>query len=566
MRASLRALPLTALLLTVTPVLSQPTNDCTDPYWQDSLRCLSSPGTLPQPVPDPPATPNQIKEYTRFPLASDFGVRCVDGTRPLLYVDPAVGGPSNDWLITFTGGAICRAEDGDENGTYEDGQFCVDNYYGGNAGSMGTSSDPAMKHLGTSPATSEGILKPNLAVNPVFAGYNRVRVEKCAWDHHNGLATHPGLGALDPSSNPLVYTLYQHGKRIAHLALEELRGDFDTGQGISYTTWVEQGGEVIEQTETLPALERAETVVVIAHSGSAHGLLHNIDGLADRLRSWPDFAGDVRVALDASFQLAAENEVSFDPGQNGDLYDHIYSGNTTETGAYDGEPYWDGSYALEYEAWMADPADPLETMFDASCVAAHEGAGDEWKCRDRHHVLFNHLTTPFFIREDFSDPGSSHTLDGLGHVANWGEIASYPHCPILGVDPCPPLIPVGNPSPYRDRSLQQAMTVVNDLATRSELALGMDTSGPAPSHFFWMPDCGLHSGAYSDGPFYVQEIVGDAPDATYRELLETFVAVPPTGAVATLIDGIDGASACLGSLFVDGFESGDTTAWATTVP
>jgi len=562
---ALGALAAVVVLATAGPGFAQPANDCGDPYWQASLRCLLSPGSVPQPVPPPPADPSQIKEYTQFHLLSDFGVRCVDGTRPVLYVDPAASGPSNDWLITFTGGAICRAEDSDQNGSYEDGQFCLDRYFGGEAGSMGTATDPAMKQLGNTPATSEGILKPNPALNPVFAEYNRVRVEKCAWDHHNGRVTHVGLGALDPSNEPVTYTLFQHGKLIAHLALDELRGDFGTGEGISYTTWVEQGGQVVEQLETLPALERAETVVVMAHSGSAHGLLHNIDGFADRLESWADFAGDVRVVLDASFQLAAENEVSFDPGQSGDLYDHIYTGNTSEAGAYDGELYWDGSYAAEYEAWMADPGDPLEAMFDASCVGVHEGAGEAWKCRDRHHVLFNHLTTPFLVREDFSDPGSSHTLDGQGHVVSWGEIASYPHCGLLGMDPCPPLIPVGNPSPYRARSLQQATTVSNDLATRSELALGVDASGPAPSNFFWMPDCGFHNGAYQDETFYIQEIIGPSPASTYRELVEAFVAAPRTGATGTLIDGLDGVSACRGSIFLDGFESGDTSGWSWVV-
>jgi len=565
MKRSSSQAPLAVLLLTVAPAIAQPANDCSDPYWQDSLRCLSSPGTLPQPVPDPPSNPAQIKEYTRFPLLSNFGIRCADGTRPVLYIDPAVSGPSNDWLISFTGGASCRAEDSDLDGTYDDGQLCVDFYFGGEAGAMGTSSDPAMKHLGNIPAASEGVLKPNITVNPVFAEYNRVRVEKCGFDRHNGRVTHPDLAALDPGNNPLDYSLYQHGRLIGHLALDELRGDFGTGLGISYTTWVEQGGKVVEQTETLPALEHADTVVLVGHSAGAHGLLHNTDAFADHLRAWLGFAGDVRTVIDANFLPAVENEVSFDPGQSGDLYDHVFSGTTNDTGNYDGELYWNGEYAREYEAWMADPADPLETLFDASCVAAHQAANEEWMCRDRHHVLFNHLTTPFFIREDLSDPSGPHTMGGLGHVANWGEIASYPHCGILGMDPCPPLIPVGNPSPYRDRLHQQAQTVAGDLATRSELALGADTSGPPPSHFYWMPNCGSHNGAYQDAPFYTQEFIGSAPVATFRELLEVFVAAPPTGAVATLIDGIDGTSACLGSLFVDGFESGDTTAWSTTV-
>ncbi len=534
--------------------LAQPINDCADAYWRESLRCLFRPVSEPQPDPSPPSTVGEIKEYTQFPL-SDPQIRCADGTRPVLYVDPAVGGPSNDWLITFTGGASCAAADQDQDGYYEDGQQCFERYFVNDRGdSMGTANDPAMKQLGSDPRASSGIHNPNSGLNPVFARYNRVRIEKCSWDQHNGRVTHTNLVGVTPAGQVIGYTLFQHGNQIAHLALETLRGSASTGRGISYRTWVDDNGQVAQTTERLPALESAEQVIVVAHSGSAHGLLHNIDGFADRMRSWPAFNGDIRAVLDASFQLAAENEVSFDPNQIGDLYDQIYTGQTAEVGAYDGKAYWDDQYARELEAWMADPSDPLDAMFDTSCVAAHLPTGDQWKCRDRHHVMFNHLTTPFFVREDFSDPVTSHTLDGAGHIAQWGQWDSYSHCGLLGAEPCPPLIPVGNPSPYRNRSKRQALTVVADIASRSELARGVDRSGEAPSVFFWMPDCGVHNGAYDDAVFDTQEIIGGDGRMTYRQQLEAFANAPAMGASAAHIDGIHGVSECRGTVFLDDFE------------
>lgn len=191
-----------AMLLLASPVLldaaraGTPANSCTDAYWSDTLRCRVAPMSLPQPAVPAPTTPAAVKDYMRVDLVADMGIRCADGTRPVIYVDPAVGGPSNDWLISLTGGGACSALDSDANGSFENGQPCADVYAdAGERDEMGTAAEPAMKYLGNLPAMSEGILKPDLASNPVFARFHRVRIEKCSYDRHNGLATHAGLAA-----------------------------------------------------------------------------------------------------------------------------------------------------------------------------------------------------------------------------------------------------------------------------------------------------------------------------------------------------------------------------------
>jgi len=316
-----------------------PANDCADPHWQDSLRCVVAGGEVPPPATTPPAVPAQIKEYTRVDLGSDSGARCLDGTRPVVYIDPAVGGASDRWILSFTGGGSCAAEDGNDDGVYDDGQECSGAYFGGEAGEMGTAAEPAMKNLGGSGGTSGRIMRPDPGINPVFAGFNRVRVKKCSYDRQNSRATHAGLDALLPNGDPFTYTLYQHGRRIVPLALDELRGDTGMGEGLTYTTWVEVGGAVEEQTVILPPLEHAAFVLMIGHSGGAHGLMHNADQFADYLRSWPEFDGEVRVVL---------------------------------------------------------------------------------------------------------DPNIEHTWGGVGHIVWWADWGSFPHCPLLGISPCPRLLPVGN--------------------------------------------------------------------------------------------------------------------------
>ncbi len=117
-----------------------------------------------------------LRDYTRVDLTQDPEVRCVDGMRPIIYVEPATGVPSNRWLITLTGGPYCSAEDLDQNGSFESGQQCRDEYVDNAGDQMRTSAAPAMSNLNDAPGKPSGINSPDPLVNPVFAGYNRVRV------------------------------------------------------------------------------------------------------------------------------------------------------------------------------------------------------------------------------------------------------------------------------------------------------------------------------------------------------------------------------------------------------
>lgn len=523
-------------------------NDCGHPYWKETLRCQALavlPGTdLPQPnLDDRPANAGQLKEYTRVFLR-DRNVRCLDGTRPVLYVAPGrcaspggcpqedgtvapYGAPihSDDWLITFTGGGACHARDVDGDGVREDGRSCTD-VYPTERGEMGTATEPPMKNLG-GPGGSSGIMSRDPDKNPVFATDNSVRVEKCSYDRYNGRAEHGGVEGSLGAYN-FRYTLFNHGQLIAEAAIDELMN------GLSYLTWADadNDGQVEDARASLPPLSEARRVLLVGHSGAAHGLRHNADRLAERIRKHRDTV-DVRLLLDANFLPSVEGEAAYATGSSGDAYTDQWQGDSTsDTGpfSYDGEAYHrDGVIAEQLDSW--------ETALDESCLAAHTRE-TQWKCRDRQHVLFNHISTPMFIREDLFDPNFEHTDGGNGHPISWALLSGCSYqagLPALGCDARFKVL-----TEHVPRLLDLATTLLRDVGIRSEIARGVDRSlggGTAPTVYLWMPGCSSHDGAYSNDSFFQTAITDGVSPLSMSQALEGFMEMPRLGAADWRIHG-----------------------------
>ena len=366
----------------------------------------------------------------------------------------------------------------------------------------------------------------------MLAAYNRVRVEKSSFDRFLGrvafhtagagtfTAPHPGGGGV------INFNLYQQGHLIVLEALRALMN------GLTYTTWAATAGGGVETVrEQLPPLAQADKVLFVGHSGGAHGLYHNIDHFA---RLLPGV--DTRALFDANFLPSIENEAAFanQPGGGaplgGDAYTSQWAGRTVETSGssfdYDGEDFLKtGIHADQMRSW--------KTRFDTSCIAAHPAA-TEWQCRDRMHLLFNHIATPFAFREDFSDPNQEHTNGGLGHTVLWGDEAAFPYCP-AGMS-CPPRFSLAQ---HRDRLMEQAGTLMSDSDTRSALALGTDPSGGGnfPSAWAWMPMCRSHNGAYDDKPFFATGITYLGTTVSMRQWIEQFMVAPRFGPTQWRIHG-----------------------------
>lgn len=546
-----------AALLTAASLAAQgPSNDCTHNYWAPTLRCqaLSLTGSTEPPQPnatDRPASVAELKEYTRVFLPNR-NLRCLDGTRPLLYVaqakctDPAgclqpngkraqYGDSivSHDWIISFPGGGACSAQDVDGDGVYEDGTDCTGHYVG-EAPEMSSGFDPPMTNLAGEGGTSGGILSRDPARNPVFAAWNSVRVEKCSFDRYNGRAQYAGVqGEL--FGNSFSYTVFHHGQLIAEAAVQNLIS------GLQYTSWADVNGDGIvdEVRVRLPSLANARKVLFIGHSGSAHGLRHNIDRLADMVRNVRPSV-DVRALFDANFLPSIEGEAAHN-GSGGDAYTNQWTGvSATAAGGmftYDGRTFYRYSFASrQLTAWR--------TLLDESCVSSHSPA-TRWKCRDRQHVLFNHIETPMFVREDFRDPNDEHTDGGQGHRITW---ALPPGCAYP--DPEDPLssclLRFDPATEHRDRLTQLVKTLLGDIRSRSEIAqladMSLGVAGHAASVYMWMPSCASHEGAYRHESFYGTSILDSTTGSSVsmHDALVSFLASPRLDAAEWRIDGTVG--------------------------
>lgn len=524
------------------------TNDCADPGWADTLRCqsLAAGGFAAQPQPnwnDAPTSVSELKEYTRVFLDPDDEVRCYDGTIPVIYVDPA-DPPSDKWVISMTGGGSCVPVEGAVAGVIDDATGCTDAYMH-ESGEMGTSNEPPMKNLNGSAGSSGGIHDPHPMRNPIFSTYNRVRIEKCSYDRYNGRATFPAVEG-EVAGVPVTYDAYQQGWPIMVAALGELL------PGLSYTTWSAGGGgpnDITAAAVTLPPLTDAETILFVGHSGAAHGLMHNIDALADGLAQG-GVAADVRAVFDANFTGSGENEAAFatEPGGGGiPLGGHLFSGD------YAGESIAGGvvagtTFTYDLQSHYTDPStgiveqyDNWQAAFDTSCMDVHAPLGDEWICRDRHHVLMNHVSTPMFIREDFTDPNKEHTMSGTGHPVTWAAWHTDPAlCGWHGSAPCPPLLDLDE---HRDRLEAQSQAVIDHYTQMSEMGRADTSLGTdRPTVYLWMPDCTSHAGAFEDAPFFETEMSNSVSTYSMRTWLEGFMNVPRTNRKGWRIDGWDDGS------------------------
>jgi hypothetical protein len=396
--------------------------------------------------------------------ASDY-VRCIDGTRPLYYVDRArtadgtADANSNSWVFWFQGGGSCSDQGNDGAGDVCAGKFNTP----GERDEMTSVDDPKS-------IVGRGILNPDRAEN-AFKTYNRVRIMKCSYDRFTGDAT---LSTSDSNGNQ--FDLFWHGRRMITAVLADLE------YGITYR----EAGE----PNSLPPLSDAFRVLFAGHSGGSGGLIFNIDWLATQIHTMRP-AAKVRALIDARFKPGIENEAHFDTSTYS-LADDTNGDNVIDV--YDllvpdplNPGYIGGSILFEYHNGVFQAGGDLATQqdqwgvnLDATCESTY-GVG-AWQCRDELHVLLNHVKTPFFVRQALRD---SNHIDGR---VLWAA---------------DPLFNFAS-GPYKVRVLFQLASYYLGHHTKS--IIGQGAFPPTWAMGVFASDTTVHAGNHDDEQFFEREL------------------------------------------------------------
>ncbi|MEM7156071.1 MAG: pectin acetylesterase-family hydrolase [Myxococcota bacterium] len=322
-------------------------------------------------------------------------IRCIDGTRPLYYLDAArdpgsatAYADTDDWVFWFQGGGSCSDTPG---GSAADN--CWSTY--------DTASErDEMSSMGKHRAMDvEGILDPDEPTNR-FREFNRVQIRKCSYDRFMGraeLLDQPGI-APDPID------LYWHGRR----QIEAVFADLDRGADFTPPSG----------TRTLPSLSDAETVLFAGHSGGSGGVIMNGDWMAEQVQALNP-AVRARLLIDARFKPSLENEAHFDTASGWtdidgsgviDIWDHIQPSPTSPGALPDNSHYHRG-------AWLPGATRERQlSQWDADVDDSCEAVNGAWatRCLEEFHVMANYVETPFFLRQALVD--QSHVDSYVAHA------------------------------------------------------------------------------------------------------------------------------------------------------
>lgn len=297
-----------------------------------------------------------------------------DGTQAFMYVRPPFAtytqtmlSPADwrpeRWVIQFQGGGGCR-----------DAQSCYERWCGLTGIDRAAAMSATNSYLAI-PGLS-GIFRRDPAVNQ-FAGYNQVWLQYRSSDNWIGSGSHAALAA-----GGQTYDIEFNGEAIVVDAFERLLDPLGVAPDPN-PFW----------SDRLPSLITAEEIVLVGDSAGGGGLRHHLDRLADLLRL--RVLGNVRVAglVDAGHGPGLWHPAINWGGPNGAPADYA------------------DLLATHYRPTVRDFWGAADSALDASCLdpayaAAHvaDGGTHPEVCYDTSYTLLNHITTPFFVRQDIDDP------------------------------------------------------------------------------------------------------------------------------------------------------------------
>jgi pectinacetylesterase len=302
--------------------------------------------------------------------------KCNDGTPAYMYIRPASAyhnGPQlppgalrqEKWVIFFEGGGGCRDE-----------AECLARWCGLTGMDRASAMSSTLSYQAIPGQT--GIFRRDPAVNS-FAGYNHVYLNYCSSDNWIG------SGQQQLADSGKLYDISFNGEAIVNDAFTRLLDPAGVGPDLA-RFW----------PDGLPSLRTADEIVLVGSSAGSVGLRHHLDRLRERLVRQVYGRAQIVGVLDAGTAPA--------------LWTPAIS-----WGAVAGAP-------LSYADNLVSVVEPTVRTFwgvddsalDASCLdpafaAAHvaDGAAHPQVCFDTTYTLFNHITTPVFMRQDIFDPVAS---------------------------------------------------------------------------------------------------------------------------------------------------------------
>ena len=303
-----------------------------------------------------------------FDLGQFPDALCNDGTPALLYFRPASAQLNrNRWVIFLQGGGACDSP-----------ADCAARWCnaGTNFGMQGMSASPAPSGI-----NANGILERRVD-NPM-GSWNHVLVKYCSSDSWSGTRKDLIVDAPDPlDGGARRFRMHALGARILDATLSRLQSDAGSTLSFMSTTGT---------MTPMPDLDDAETVILAGASGGGAGTIFNLDRVRALIRATNT------ACQGASCPLVFQG-----------LIDSIFTP-SLETLDYSTSTLCDAGVCsyLQHRNLIADAGNAAfwGQRSDESCVSWHQAnaPASAAACNDTSHVLRNHLTAPFFVRQGQAD-------------------------------------------------------------------------------------------------------------------------------------------------------------------
>ncbi|MBI4955596.1 MAG: hypothetical protein HY908_26490 [Myxococcales bacterium] len=259
-------------------------------------------------------------------------------------------------------------------GSCSDYDVCYDRWCGIGA----YEADKMSSRFAPEATNGSGIFARN--ANNAFGNLNQVYIYYCSSDGWIGRRSDAVLE--DTTGTRPTFRLHFRGHDILEAAAAALAAGVTSDDGV----------------ETLPSLDAATHVLFSGSSAGSNGLSHTLDWWAAQVPN----ATQVGGMLDSIF-LPLPEDVT--------------------------DPTIAATYLTGMQAqWTTVKQTLYHAFTDESCLALHPGA-DAYLCGLTSHLQLDHTTTPFFSRQDLTDPVSAQYLEAAG--ATIPQIAAWTYTSML---------------------------------------------------------------------------------------------------------------------------------------